>query len=83
MAAVLWEWLNMGVRWLHVIAGIAWIGSSFYFVHLDSSLKPRPGLPEGAGGEAWQVHGGGFEVHVSGGLVRFRVGVVSWHFRLV
>ncbi|MEK0082399.1 urate hydroxylase PuuD [Benzoatithermus flavus] len=57
---VMWEWLSLGVRWLHVIAGIAWIGSSFYFVHLDSSLKPRPGLPEGAGGEAWQVHGGGF-----------------------
>ena len=60
MVSVLWEWLNMAVRWLHVIAGIAWIGSSFYFVHLDSSLKQRPGLPEGAGGEAWQVHGGGF-----------------------
>ncbi|MGD9508171.1 MAG: urate hydroxylase PuuD [Geminicoccaceae bacterium] len=60
MELVLWEWLSMSVRWLHVIAGIAWIGSSFYFVHLDSSLKQRPGLPEGAGGEAWQVHGGGF-----------------------
>lgn len=56
----MWEWLSMAVRWLHVIAGIAWIGSSFYFVHLDLSLKQRPGLPEGAGGEAWQVHGGGF-----------------------
>ncbi len=60
MEPILWEWLNMAVRWLHVIAGIAWIGSSFYFVHLDSSLKQRPGLPEGAAGEAWQVHGGGF-----------------------
>ena len=60
MGAVVSEWLNMGVRWLHVIAGIAWIGSSFYFVHLDLSLKRREGLPEGAGGEAWQVHGGGF-----------------------
>ena len=60
MEPILWEWLSMAVRWLHVIAGIAWIGSSFYFVHLDSSLKQRPGLPEGAGGEAWQVHGGGF-----------------------
>ena len=60
MEPILWEWLNMAVRWLHVIAGIAWIGSSFYFVHLDSSLKKRDGLPEGAGGEAWQVHGGGF-----------------------
>jgi len=60
MDAVLWEWINFSVRWLHVIAGIAWIGSSFYFVHLDSSIKQRPGLPRGAGGEAWQVHGGGF-----------------------
>ncbi len=50
----------MAVRWLHVIAGIAWIGSSFYFIALDLSLKQRAGLPEGAGGEAWQVHGGGF-----------------------
>ncbi len=60
MEAILWQWAEMGVRWLHVIAGIAWIGSSFYFVHLDLSLKQREGLPEGAGGEAWQVHGGGF-----------------------
>ncbi|MEZ5824181.1 MAG: urate hydroxylase PuuD [Geminicoccaceae bacterium] len=60
MDAILFEWMNMAVRWLHVIAGIAWIGSSFYFVHLDLSLRQRPGLPEGAGGETWQVHGGGF-----------------------
>ena len=60
MQLVLWEWVDLLVRWTHVIAGIAWIGSSFYFVHLDSSLKRREGLPVGAGGEAWQVHGGGF-----------------------
>lgn len=57
---ILTEWLNFAVRWLHVIAGIAWIGSSFYFVHLDLSLRPRNHLPDGAYGEAWQVHGGGF-----------------------
>ena len=57
---ILWEWLSFAVRWLHVIAGIAWIGSSFYFVHLDLSLAKREGLPAGAHGEAWQVHGGGF-----------------------
>ncbi|MDH3661916.1 MAG: urate hydroxylase PuuD [Alphaproteobacteria bacterium] len=57
---VFWEFLDMSVRWLHVIAGIAWIGSSFYFVHLDSSIKKVEGLPQGASGEAWQVHGGGF-----------------------
>lgn len=60
LEVVLWEWLDLVVRWLHVIAGIAWIGSSFYFVHLDLSLRRREGLPEGAAGEAWQVHGGGF-----------------------
>ena len=58
--AVLTEWLSLIIRWLHVVAGIAWIGSSFYFIHLDLSLKPRSGLPEGVKGDAWQVHGGGF-----------------------
>lgn len=57
---ILGEWLSAGLRWLHVVAGIAWIGSSFYFIHLDLSLKPNPGRPEGTEGEAWQVHGGGF-----------------------
>ena len=60
MVLVLTEWLSLVLRWLHVIAGIAWIGSSFYFIHLDLSLRPRPGLPEGVKGDAWQVHGGGF-----------------------
>ena len=60
MDAIFLQWIDMVIRWLHVIAGVAWIGSSFYFVHLDLSLKQREGLPEGAGGEAWQVHGGGF-----------------------
>jgi uncharacterized membrane protein len=58
--AVLTESLSAVLRWLHVIAGIAWIGSSFYFIHLDLSLKKRAGLPEGVKGDAWQVHGGGF-----------------------
>jgi len=57
---VLTEWLSAILRWLHVIAGIAWIGSSFYFIHLDLSLKARDSLPEGVKGDAWQVHGGGF-----------------------
>ena len=42
------------------LPGIAWIGSSFYFIHLDLSLRPRPGLPPGVKGDEWQVHGGGF-----------------------
>ncbi len=58
--AIFWEWVNFGVRWLHVITAIAWIGSSFYFIALDLGLIHRPHLPEGASGEEWQVHGGGF-----------------------
>ena len=60
MEFVLTEWLSLILRWTHVIAGIAWIGSSFYFIHLDLSLKSRANLPEGVKGDAWQVHGGGF-----------------------
>ena len=60
MELILAESASAVLRWLHVIAGIAWIGSSFYFIHLDLSLKPRPGLPPGVKGDEWQVHGGGF-----------------------
>jgi uncharacterized membrane protein len=58
--SILTEWLSLIFRWLHVVAAIGWIGSSFYFIHLDLSLKPNSSLPEGVQGEAWQVHGGGF-----------------------
>ena len=52
------EWLNLAIRWLHLTAGIAWIGSSFYFIWLDNHLTPPK---EGeASGEVWSVHGGGF-----------------------
>ena len=54
------EWPNLLLRWAHLIAGIAWIGTSFYFIALDFSLRKRHGLPSGVGGEAWEVHGGGF-----------------------
>lgn len=52
------EWLNLAIRWFHLTAGIAWIGSSFYFVWLDNHLVP-PKSGE-ASGEVWAVHGGGF-----------------------
>jgi len=58
--AVMWEWVAFSVRWLHVITAMAWIGASFYFIALDLMLKPAPGMPEGAYGEEWEVHGGGF-----------------------
>jgi len=57
---LLLDWTELALRWLHLIAGIAWIGSSFYFMALDASLRKRDGLPKGVHGEAWQVHGGGF-----------------------
>lgn len=57
---VLTDWIELIARWTHVIAGIAWIGSSFYFIALDASLKPHPRLDPRVKGEAWQVHGGGF-----------------------
>ena len=57
---VLWEWVQIAVRWTHVIVAMAWIGSSFYFIALDLSLQKVPHLPPGASGEEWQVHGGGF-----------------------
>jgi uncharacterized membrane protein len=57
------DWLHLIVRWLHVTAAIAWVGASFYFIALDQSLRPpkRDGADaEGVGGEAWEIHGGGF-----------------------
>jgi uncharacterized membrane protein len=57
------EWLQLLIRWVHLITGIAWIGSSFYFVFLDNSLLPptrKEDAEAGIGGELWAVHGGGF-----------------------
>jgi uncharacterized membrane protein len=65
------DWLNLLIRWVHLITGIAWIGSSFYFVWLDNTLLPpkrKQDADEGVGGELWAVHGGGF-YHVQ----KFRV----------
>ncbi|BAK75115.1 protein of unknown function [Pseudogulbenkiania sp. NH8B] len=63
MVAYLLDWLALLLRWLHFVAGVAWIGASFYFVWLDNHLTP-PTDPElqrrGVGGELWAVHGGGF-----------------------
>ena len=63
MSAYLLDWLSLFGRWLHLVAGIAWIGSSFYFIWLDNHLVP-PADPaiaaRGVAGELWAVHGGGF-----------------------
>lgn len=60
MEVVAWDWITFALRWFHVIAAIAWIGSSFYFIALDLSLRKADDAPSGVSGEAWQVHGGGF-----------------------
>ncbi len=66
--AVIGEWMEFALRWLHVITAIAWIGSSFYFIALDLGLHRDRNLASGADGEEWQVHGGGF-YHVQKYLV--------------
>ncbi|MBM3525168.1 MAG: urate hydroxylase PuuD [Alphaproteobacteria bacterium] len=58
MDAILHEWGGLLIRWVHMITGMCWIGASFYFMHIDASLKRIPEIPKG--GEAWEVHGGGF-----------------------
>src|ERR1700722_354932 len=74
MSSYLIEWLNLLGRWLHLVAGIAWIGASFYFVWLDNHLLPLTGAQPAArlsgevsgeiggesSGDVWAVHGGGF-----------------------
>jgi uncharacterized membrane protein len=63
MESYLLDWANLLLRWVHVITAIAWVGSSFYFVFLDSSLTPPESdqlKAQGATGELWAVHGGGF-----------------------
>jgi uncharacterized membrane protein len=60
MDAILMEWGGLLLRWVHIITGIAWIGSSFYFMHIDATIRSIPDIPAGKGGETWEVHGGGF-----------------------
>jgi uncharacterized membrane protein len=63
MESYLLDWANLLLRWVHVITAVAWIGSSFYFVFLDSSLTPPEDddlKKQGVSGELWAVHGGGF-----------------------
>lgn len=65
MEAYAGEWLQLLIRWVHLITGIAWIGASFYFVFLDNSLLPpkrQVDIDDGIGGELWAIHGGGFYV---------------------
>ncbi|NCE86037.1 urate hydroxylase PuuD [Pseudomonas sp. Q1] len=58
MEAHLLEWLNLSVRWVHMITGVAWIGASFYFVWLENNLN-RVNPKDGLAGDLWAIHGGG------------------------
>ena len=58
MEAHLFEWLNLSVRWVHMITGVAWIGASFYFVWLENNLN-RVNPKSGLAGDLWAIHGGG------------------------
>ncbi|HET9670846.1 MAG TPA: urate hydroxylase PuuD [Casimicrobiaceae bacterium] len=84
MEAYAGEWLQLTIRWVHVITGIAWIGASFYFIWLDHHLCPPPDArdaPDAVGGELWAIHGGGFYQ-----VQKFRVappalpGTLHWFF---
>ena len=68
MTAFALDWINLAIRWFHLIVGIAWIGASFHFVWLDFSLRPRDTMRKGVFGTSWLVHGGGF-YHVEKYLV--------------
>jgi uncharacterized membrane protein len=54
------DWLELGVRWLHVIAGVVWIGTSFYFNWLNNHVRQSPDSPRGVDAELWAIHGGAF-----------------------
>ncbi len=58
MEAHLHEWLNLSIRWVHMITGVAWIGASFYFVWLENHLN-RSNPRDGLSGDLWAIHGGG------------------------
>jgi uncharacterized membrane protein len=59
MSSFIVDWLNLAFRWAHLVVGIGWIGTSFYFIALDS-LRKREKMNPGVLGTAWEVHGGGF-----------------------
>jgi uncharacterized membrane protein len=60
MQAHILEWLNLLIRWIHVIFGILWIGASFYFIFLENSLNRTDNVRDELAGDLWAVHGGGF-----------------------
>ena len=62
MTAVILEWLNALLSWAHIMTGIAWIGTSFFYIWMEAAIKKRAGQAPGIAGDVWMVHGGGFWV---------------------
>jgi len=60
MQGFVMEWLNLIVRWTHVVVGIMWIGASFYFIFLENNLNRTDGVRDELAGNLWAIHGGGF-----------------------
>ncbi len=60
MQGFVMEWLNLIIRWAHVVVGIMWIGASFYFIFLENNLNRTEGVREELAGNLWAIHGGGF-----------------------
>ncbi|MBP7516174.1 MAG: urate hydroxylase PuuD [Flavobacteriales bacterium] len=60
MSGYVMEWVNLAIRWTHVVAGIMWIGASFYFIFLENNLNRTHGLRDELAGNLWAIHGGGF-----------------------
>ncbi len=60
MSGIITEWLNLLIRWFHIVVGIGWIGTSFFFIWLDAHLTPKAGAARGSVGEIWLFHSGGF-----------------------
>jgi uncharacterized membrane protein len=60
MGAVILEWANLFVRWFHVIVGIGWIGTSFFFMYLDAHLRASADGAKHSGGKIWLIHSGGY-----------------------
>ena len=62
MSSAIREWLNLGVRWIHVFAGIMWVGQTYYFTWLDGQFGKleNKGDLNAAASKVWMVHSGGF-----------------------
>ena len=60
MQGFVMEWLNLLIRWIHVVVGVMWIGASFYFIFLENNLNRTDGVRDELAGNLWAIHGGGF-----------------------